>query len=187
MWGQRGLNLANRKKSVKTKQAETVWGWAQRRVGLSWKRTGKGLGGQARSWDIPRLSTECCETPWAKASLSPHWASTGMSLLRDTLSSMCWEDLVLKLLNSVWPDMGVSIAPISGVPVCSSLLFLKLVNDAHKRRSPADHQCSKWSTLRFGKALLKVGCSILCAWGYALQLDNHTGWLHCCIFSLCMS
>lgn len=28
--------------------------------------------------------------------------------------------------------MGVSMAPSSGGPACNSLLFLKLVNDAHK-------------------------------------------------------
>lgn len=131
MWGQRENNLANRNKGIKTKQAETVWGGTYRRLGSAGR-------GQGRGWeDQPEAilhCQQCCETPEPRRlyPLAEHPQECDLSLLRDILSSTCWDDLILKLLNSVWPDMGVSMAPINRVPVCSNLLFLKLVNDAHK-------------------------------------------------------
>lgn len=103
-----------------------------------WGSAGRGQGKGQEDWQRAKAFLHCQQSavrppePRSLYPLTEHPQECNLPLLGDTLSSTCWEDLVLKLLNSVCPDMGISTAPIRGVPVCSTLLFLKLVNDAHR-------------------------------------------------------
>lgn len=106
--------------------------------GLAGRGQGKGWEDRHRAGAFLHCHQSAVKHPESRhlCPLTEHPQESDLPLPRDILSKTCWEDLVLKLLNSVWPDMGVSMAPITGVPACSSLLLLKLVNDAHRE----DHQ-----------------------------------------------
>ena len=90
MWRESEIHLAIRKKGIKTKQAKTERGGTERRLGLGWKGTGKGVGGLARGQGIPLLSAERRETHRVRASSIPraeHPQGCDLPLLTGTLSA----------------------------------------------------------------------------------------------------
>lgn len=91
MWEQSEIHLAIGKKGVKTKQAKRERGGTEGRLGLSWKGTGKGVGGLAGGQGIPPPSAERWrETRRARASsvpLAEHPQGCDPPLLRGALSA----------------------------------------------------------------------------------------------------